>query len=51
MLKIHKTWNEKEVFFFKKNPYPPRIFLFYTNFFLMLEIAWNAKKTYIEKKN
>ena len=31
-------------------PPPPGIFL-YTNFFLMLEIAWNAKKTWnIEKK-
>ena len=28
-----------------QHPPPPRIFV-YTNFFLMLEIAWNVKKTW-----
>ena len=33
------------------SPPPPPDFFFYTNFFLMLEIAWNAKKTWnIEKQ-
>ena len=36
----------------RKTPPPPPELFFYTNFFLMLEIAWNTKKTWnIEKKN
>ena len=37
--------------FKKKHPPPPRIFFLHQILFLMLEIAWNAKKTWnIEKK-